>query len=189
MERLPCSRNSIGVAKKNGQTNLAPISELGICSRPVWGSAYGGKSAKRPPWKWWILRWIFCGGFVWSQNAKEKSAEEIRRKVRQPKTKNPPAHDPPEIRQPGPRIRRKTYQQIRLSQLRCCSPTYVKTLSRPCKSWKLYLRHRSRPSWKFHGWAKPLAAPVATTGTALVFALCLLSKHWIRMMKKRVIHV
>ena len=29
----------------------------------------------------------FCGGFFWSQNAKEKSAEKIRRKIRQPKTK------------------------------------------------------------------------------------------------------
>ena len=38
-----------------------------------------------------FLRWIF-----WSQNTKEKSAEKNRRKIRQPKTKNPPAHDPPE---------------------------------------------------------------------------------------------
>ena len=63
------------------------------------------------------LRWIFAVDSFWSQNAKEKSAEKIRRKIRQPKTKNPPAHDPPEIRQPGPKIRRKTYQQIRLSNL------------------------------------------------------------------------
>ena len=33
--------------------------ELRICSRPVWVSA-GGKSSKRPPWKWWIFRWIFA---------------------------------------------------------------------------------------------------------------------------------
>ena len=53
-----------------------------------------------------------CGGFFWSQNAKEKSAEK------------PPAENkksagarPPEIRQPGPKICRKTYQQIRLSNL------------------------------------------------------------------------
>ena len=60
----------------------------------------------------------FCGGFFWSQNAKEKSAEKIRQKIRQPKTKNPPAHDPPpKIRQPNPKIRCKTYQQIRLSNL------------------------------------------------------------------------
>ena len=54
------------------------------------------------------MRWIF-----WPQNTKEK----IRQKIRQPKTKKPPAHDPPEIRQPGPKIRRKIYQQIRLSNL------------------------------------------------------------------------
>ena len=76
----------------------------------------GGQSFKRPPWKLWILRWIFAVDF-WSQNTKEKSAKRIRRKIRQPKTKNPPAHDPPEIRQPGPKIRCKTYQQIRLSNL------------------------------------------------------------------------
>ena len=68
--------------------------KLGICSRPVWGSAYGGKSAKRPPWKWWILRWIFAVDF-WSQNTKEKSAEKIRRKIRQPKTKIRPRTTPP----------------------------------------------------------------------------------------------
>ena len=37
--------------------------EIGVCSRPVWGSAYGGKSAKRPPWKSWILWWIFAVDF------------------------------------------------------------------------------------------------------------------------------
>ena len=55
-----------------------------------------------------FLRWIFLVA---------KCKRKIRRKIRQPKTKNPPAHDPPEIRQPGPKIRRKTYQQIRLSNL------------------------------------------------------------------------
>ena len=35
-------------------------------------------------WRW----------FFWSQNAKEKSAERIRRKIRQPKTKNLPVHAP-----------------------------------------------------------------------------------------------
>ena len=63
---------------------------------------YGGKSAKRPPWKWWILRWMFLV---------TKCKRKIRRKKppenRQPKTKNPPVHDPPEIRQPGPQSRRK----------------------------------------------------------------------------------
>ena len=59
----------------------------------------------------------FCGGFFGRKIAKVKSAEKIRWKIRQPKTKNPPAHDPPEIHQPGPKLRRKTYQQIRLSNL------------------------------------------------------------------------
>ena len=89
--------------------------ELGVCSRPVWVSAYCGTSSKRPPWKWWILWWIFA--VFWSQNAKEKSSEKIRGKICQPKTENPPAHDPPEIHQSGPKIRRKTYHQIGLSNL------------------------------------------------------------------------
>ena len=60
----------------------------------------------------------FCGGFLWSQNTKEKSAEKIRRKIRQLKTKKSAgARPPPEIRQPGPKIRHRTYQQIRLSNL------------------------------------------------------------------------
>ena len=58
--------------------------ELGICSRPVWGSAYGGKSAKRPPWKWWILRWIFAVDFL---------VAKYKRKIRQ---KNPPENPPAE---------------------------------------------------------------------------------------------
>ena len=37
--------------------------ELGICSRLVWVLACGGKSSKRPPWKWWIFRWIFAVDF------------------------------------------------------------------------------------------------------------------------------
>ena len=45
---------------------------LEFFSRPVWVSAYYGKSSQRAPWKSWI-----CGGFLqwfWSQNAKEKPA-------------------------------------------------------------------------------------------------------------------
>ena len=108
--------------KKSGQTNLVPnfregsSVELGFCSRPVWDSAYGRKSANRPPWKWWILRWIFAVDF-WSQNAKKNPPQKSAAKIRRKKTKNPPAHDPPEIRLAGPKIRRKTYQQIRLSSL------------------------------------------------------------------------
>ena len=83
--------------------------ELGICSRPVWGSAYGGKSAKRLPWKWWILRWIFAVDFFWSQNAKEKSAKKIRQKIRQPKTKKsagarPPRNPPATHQNPPPNL-------------------------------------------------------------------------------------
>ena len=47
----------------------------------------------------------FCGGFfgrkMQKKNPPKKSAGKIRRKIRQPKTKNPAAHDPPEIRHPG----------------------------------------------------------------------------------------
>ena len=73
--------------------------ELGICSRPVWVSAYCGTSSKRPPWKWWILRWIFAVDFLVTKCTKE-SPEKILGKICQPKTENPLAHDPPEIHQP-----------------------------------------------------------------------------------------
>ena len=116
---MPCSRNSLDVAKNDGQTNLVPISGR----VPVLNLEFAhGQSGVQP-----TVENLpkdrhgsggFCGGFFWSQNAEEKSAEKIRRKIRQPKTKTPPAHDPPpQIRQPGPKIRRKTYQQIRLSNL------------------------------------------------------------------------
>ena len=60
-----------------------------------------------------LLRWIF-----WSQNAKENPLKRSAGKIRQPKTKKVRRRTtPPEIRQPGPKIRRKTYQQIRLSNL------------------------------------------------------------------------
>ena len=117
---LSC-RNSLDVAK-NGQTNLVPISGRVPVLNLEFAHGLSGvqptveNPAKRPPWKWWIFRWILRWIF-WSQNTKEKSAEKIRRKIRQPKTKNPPAHNPPEIRQPGPKIRRKINQQIRLSNL------------------------------------------------------------------------
>ena len=63
---MPCSRNSLDVAKQNGQTNLVPISgRVPVLNLEfAQGSAYGGKSAKRPPWKWWILRWIFAVVFL-----------------------------------------------------------------------------------------------------------------------------
>ena len=60
-----------------------------------------------------FLRWMFLVA---------KYERKIRRK--NPPAENPPAENkksagaqPPEIRQPGPKIRRKTYQQIRLSNL------------------------------------------------------------------------
>ena len=66
-------------------------SELGICSRPVWDSAYGGNLPRKTPWKCGG----FCGGFLRWIFLVAKSKRKIRRKICQPKTKNPPAHDPP----------------------------------------------------------------------------------------------
>ena len=104
--------------------------------RPTWFQFQGGFQC----WTWnWLtaglgiksLRWKicqktamevvdfvvdFCGGFLVT-----KCKRRIRRKNRPEnppaEKKNPPAHDPPEIRLAGPKIRRKNYQQIRLSNL------------------------------------------------------------------------
>ena len=75
---MPCSRSSLDVAMKwadkpDSNFREGSSAEIGICSRPVWVSVYGGKSSKRLPWQWWIFRWIFAVEFFWSQNAKEKS--------------------------------------------------------------------------------------------------------------------
>ena len=67
----------------------------------------------------------FCGGFLVAKYERKisppkstgKSASRKQKIRRRTKTKNPPAHDPPKLHQPGPKIRRKTYQQIRLSNL------------------------------------------------------------------------
>ena len=89
---------------KNGQTNLIPIS--GRVPVPNLEFAHG-RSGFQPTVEnlpkgrhgsgeyyfslAGFLRWMF-----WSRNAKGKtSAEKIRRKIRQPKTKDLPAHDPP----------------------------------------------------------------------------------------------
>ena len=103
--------------KKYGQTNLVPISGR----VPVLNLEFAhGRSGVQPTVENLPKDRHGSGGFCrifavdfGSRNAKKKSAG----KIRQPKSKNPPAHDPPEIRQPGPKIRRKTYQQIRLSNL------------------------------------------------------------------------
>ena len=87
----------------------------------------------------------FCGGSFWSQNTKEKSAEKIRRKIRQPKTKIPQAHDPPEIRQPVPKIRRKTYQQIRLSNLQVHAGLF--SIEKDCSGRRL----QNMDSWTLFG--------------------------------------
>ena len=72
-------------------------------------------------------------GNSWSQITKENSAEKIRRKICQPKTKNRLAHELPQIRQPGPKFRRKTYQQIRLSNLEVLARFF--SIERVC-SWR-----------------------------------------------------
>ena len=59
-----------------------------------------------------FLRWIFlvakCKRKIRRKNSPENPPAE---------NKNLPAHNLPEIHQPGPKIRRKSYQQIRLSNL------------------------------------------------------------------------
>ena len=87
---MPCSRNSLDVAKEwadkpGSDFREGSSAQLGICSRPDWGSTYGGKYAKRPPWKWWILWWIFAVDFLVA-----KYKRKIRRK-NQPE--NPPAEN------------------------------------------------------------------------------------------------
>ena len=59
------------------------------------------KIFQRPPWKWWIFRWVF-GRKMHKKNPPKKSAGNP-----PAEKKNPPAHDPPEIHQPGPKISRK----------------------------------------------------------------------------------
>ena len=112
-------RGASHVAKKMGRSPIpisgkVPVLELGICSRPVWVSAYCGNLPKDSRGGGG-----FFGGFLWwiFGHKTQKIAEKIRQKIRQPKAKNPAAHDPPKIHQPGPKIHRKTYQQIRLSNL------------------------------------------------------------------------
>ena len=61
--------------KPDSNVREGSIAELGICSRPAWGSAYCGKSSKRPPWKWWIFRFIFAVDFLVA-----KCKRKIRRK-------------------------------------------------------------------------------------------------------------
>ena len=95
-------------SRKNGQTNLVPISER----VPVLNLEFAhGQSGVQPTVenlpKDCHGSGGFCGGFLrwifWSQNTKEKSANKNPPEIRQPKTKNPPAHVPPDIRQPGPK--------------------------------------------------------------------------------------
>ena len=105
---------------KNGQTNLPPIS----ARVPVLNSEFAhGRSGFQPTvenlpkyhhgsggffggfWRWIVL---VANSRVQKQNPPKKSAG----KSTSQKHKIPLAHDPPEIRQPGPKIRRKTYQKI-----------------------------------------------------------------------------
>ena len=80
---------------KNGQTNLVPISgRVPVLNLEFVHSRSGVQPTVENLPKGRHGSGGFCGGFFWSQNAKEKSAEKIRRKIRQPKTKNPPAHNP-----------------------------------------------------------------------------------------------
>ena len=106
--------------KKNVQTNLVPISGRVAVLNLEFAH---GRSEVQPTVEnlpkdrhgsGGFLRWNF-----WSQKCKRKNPrKKIRRKIRHPKTKNPPAHDPPEIRSSArPTNPLQTYQQIRLSNL------------------------------------------------------------------------
>ena len=104
--------------KKHGQTNLVPISGR----VPVLNLEFAhGRSGVQPTVEnlpkdrhgsGGFLRWIF-----WSQNTKEKSTEKIRRKIRQPKTKNPPAHDPPKSASQAQKSAAKPTNKSSLSNL------------------------------------------------------------------------
>ena len=103
-EQLPCSRRSLDVAqKKSGQKPESNVrkgtsAELGVCSLPVWVSAYWGRSSKGRHGSGGLfggfLQWIF-----WSQNAEEKPVKKstrnstsrkhkIRRRTTPPKSAN-----------------------------------------------------------------------------------------------------
>ena len=70
--------------KPDSNVREGSSAELGICSRPAWGSAYYGKSSKRPPRRWWIFRWILAVDFL---------VAKYKRKIRR---KNPPENPPAE---------------------------------------------------------------------------------------------
>ena len=90
--------------------------ELGFCSLPVWGSAYAGKSAKRPPWKWWSFWWIFAVDFLVAKCERNFRRKNLPENPPAENKKSAGARPPPEIRQPGPKICRKPYQR----SLSCC---------------------------------------------------------------------
>ena len=116
---LPNSRSSLDVAK-NGQTNLIPISRrvpvLNLEFAHCLGFSLLWKIFQKTAVELVDFSVDFCSGFLVAKHTKN-APNKNRRKIRQPKTENPPAHESPEIRQPGPNIRRKTYQQICLSNL------------------------------------------------------------------------
>ena len=98
--------------KKNGQTNLIPISgRVAVLNLQFAQGRPGFQPTVENLSKGRHGSGGFFGGF-WVRKMQKKNPPKNSGKIRQPKTKNPLAHDRPKIHQPGPTTHRKTYQQI-----------------------------------------------------------------------------
>ena len=116
---MPCSSSSLDVAKK-GQKNHSNFmegssAEFGICSWPVWVSAYGRKILQKAAMEVMDFSVGVCGG-CFDTKYKGKSTEKSAGEAASRKQKIHRCDDP-EIHQPCPNIRHKNFQQIRLSNL------------------------------------------------------------------------
>ena len=140
-EFLRRGKNGQKKKKKKNHSNFMEGSsaEFGICSRPVWLSAYGRTILQKAAMEVMDFSVGVCGG-CFDTMYKGKSTEKIRRRIRQPKTKNRRCDDP-EIHQPCPKIRHKNFQQIRLSNLQVHARYFL--IEKFC-SWGRFQRTDSR---------------------------------------------